>query len=277
MIHILTDSCSDLNQELIEKYQVHIIPLLVSVNDASYHDGQDITIQELFKYVENTGQLPKTSAPPVVDFIKMYQKLPGDIFYTGIGSKFSATYQNAILAAKTMPERKICILDSANLSTGISLLLLKAADQINQGISLDEVEHRFQFDVPKVRTAFMIDTLDYLYMGGRCSAMQNVIGSILKIRPLIEVKDGAMGVREKARGSRKKVLNDLLLDFQKHVSEIDPRRVFITHSGCAEDAQYLSEEINKSLAIKELNITVAGATIASHCGPNTIGVLYLLK
>jgi DegV family protein with EDD domain len=184
----------------------------------------------------------------------------------------------AIESVNTFVKKDIRLVDSKNLSSGIGLLVLKAAELRDQGLSLDEIEKEIRNTVPKVRTAFVIDTLEYLYKGGRCSAMENVMGSLLHIRPIINVRaDGTLGVKEKISGSRKKALNALLADFERNKANIDMHRVFITHSGCEEDAEMLQKSLLDMAPIEEICITVAGATIASHCGPATIGILYLLK
>lgn len=278
MVQILTDSCSDLSQELIQRFNIAVIPLSVFISGKTYLDGVDITIEELFDLVKQSGQLPKTSAPSVANFIDFFSQFEEEMIYISIGAKLSATYQSAMLAAESLPDRKIFIIDSANLSTGIGLLVCKAAELREQGLSVNDVVHQIVETVGKVRTSFVVDTLDYLYMGGRCSALQNIVGSLLKIRPVIEVRqDGTLGVKEKLRGTRKRALEALLEDFKNNLPEIDLRRVFITHSGCEADAMYLKNELNQLAEIEEICITRAGATIASHCGPNTIGILYLTR
>ena len=278
MIKIYTDSCSDIGQEEIQKENIKIIPLQVFINERTYRDGVDIQTYELFEYVEKNGVLPKTSAPSVGDFTRAFSQEKEDGIFIGIGSKLSATVQNAKIAADLIKEKVIRIVDSQNLSSGIGLLVLKAADLRAQGKTLEEIESEINKAVKKIHTSFVIDTLDYLYKGGRCSAMANIVGSILKIRPVIEVsQDGTLGVREKTRGTRSKALGVLIKDFQDNLPNIDLNRVFITHTGCEEDAAFLAVELKKLADIKELLITVAGATIGSHCGPDTIGVLYLLR
>lgn len=278
MINILTDSCSDLTPDLKKQHNIYSIPLSVYVNDRVYKDGVDITPPELFQFVEESGRLPKTSAPSLAEFTQLYQSAPGELIFIGISSKLSATVQHATAAAQSLPDRSIRVVDSLNLSTGIGLLVLKAADLRSQGMSSEEIAKTLGCAVEKVRTSFVIDTLEYLYLGGRCSAMQNIFGSLLKIRPVIEVrKDGTLGVKEKIRGSRKHTLNTILEDFRNNLERIDLQRVFITHTGCKEDAQYLRSELSTMAPIQEILITTAGATIASHCGPNTIGVLYSLQ
>ena len=276
MTTILTDSCADLNQDLISRFAIHTISLTVFINEKIYHDGIDLSLPELYHQVEASGELPKTSAPSVAEFQTFFQAYPGDLIYTGISSKLSATYQNAFLAAENLPDRHIHVIDSKNLSTGIGLLVLKAADLRDQGVPADEIEKEILALLPKVHTSFMVDTLEYLYKGGRCTAVENIVGSLLKIRPVLEVKaDGSLGIKEKTRGTRKKALIYLLDDFKAHLPNIDLQRVFVTHSGCDEDGEFLASELSKIAPIQEIYVTTAGCTISSHCGPGTIGILYL--
>lgn len=276
MIEIITDSTCDLSPELIERFQIKRLPLTVFVEDHEIKDG-DLTLRELFDAVDRTGVLPKTSAVPVVDFSEAY-KSPNDIICINISSQLSATYQNSVLAAAEVKNRRIANIDSLNLSTGIGLLVVKAAELRDQGRSFDEIVTEIRATVPKIHTSFTIDTLDYLYKGGRCSALANVFGSLLHIRPVIEVrKDGTMGVKEKIGGARKRALLSMVDEFKSLLPTIDLHRVFITHTGCDADAVFLEAELRKLANLNEVDITYAGATIASHCGPNTIGILYILK
>lgn len=277
MVKIIADSCCDLSPELINKFDIEIIPLNVLVNGQNYLDGLELSPEQLFEAVKASGELPKTSAPSVAAFTQVFEKYP-EFIYISISSKLSASYQSAAIALESLSGVKGRLIDSLNLSTGIGLLVLRAAELAQSGKSLDEITTTLEALIPGVNSSFVIDTLDYLYMGGRCSSMEHVIGSILKIRPVIEVRmDGTLGVREKVSGSRKKGLNALLDNFAKHKDAIDPSRIFITHTVCPEDALYLRSEIEKILPIKEICTTDAGATIASHCGPNTIGILFLTK
>ncbi len=275
MIHILTDSTCDLGQALLRQYGIEFIPLTVILGEVTFRDQVDITLPELFAQIERTGQLSKTSAPSVAEFSAFFHR-EGEIIYLGLSSALSATVQNARLAAENQPG--ITVIDSLNLSSGIGLLALRAADLRKAGCSAVEITADIQNTIPKVNTSFVIDTLEYLYKGGRCSAMQNIFGSLLKIRPVIEVRpDGTLGVKDKIRGSRGKALNSLLEDFRTHAADADLRRVFITHTGCDADAEYLHAELGKIAPIEQIHITSAGCVIASHCGPNTIGILYLTR
>ncbi|MHC1741099.1 MAG: DegV family protein [Anaerolineaceae bacterium] len=273
-MEIFADSCCDLTAEQINKYQIHVIPLGVFVNEKSYLDGVDISTPELFDLVAKTGKLPKTSAPSIESFVNAFKK-SSEAIYISISSKLSASNQNGLIAAQSVPG-DIRVIDSLNLSTGIGLLVLKAAELRDQGKSLSEIENLLINMTTKVNTSFVIDTLDYLYMGGRCTAMEHIVGSLLKIRPVIEVHhDGTLGVKEKVSGSRKKALDSMLVDFKKKLSDIDLTRVFITHATADGDAEYLHIELMKIAPINEICISKANATIASHCGPHCIGILFM--
>lgn len=276
MLNIATDSCADLSQQLIDAHQLRSIPLHVLVAGKDHHDN-DLTLGQLFSNVEQTGELPKTAAPSIKEFTAFFSS-SDPIVYIGISSKLSATMTNAHLAADLMEKKDLHLVDSLNLSTGIGLLALKAADLRDSGLSAKEIVTEIEATRPKIRTAFVIDTMDYLYKGGRCTGLQAFVGSMLKIRPVIHVReDGTLGVLDKIRGSRKKALDRLLAGFKKDLPDIDLTRVFVTHTGCEEDAAYLVKGLNALVEIENIHTTLAGATIASHCGPNTIGILYIKK
>jgi DegV family protein with EDD domain len=278
VVHVLTDSCADLSPELIQRFSIGVIPLTVYINEKTYFDGNDISSEKLYEEVEKSGQLPKTAAPSVAEFIEFFKQHPGDIIFISIGAKLSATNQNATIAAQSLPDQHIRIVDSANLSTGIGLLVLAAAEMRDKGASLEEIYTYTLSLVPRVNTSFVIDTLDYLYKGGRCSAMESIMGSLLSIHPIIEVRhDGTLGVRQKVRGSGTKGMDALLDTFKTNIDKIDLHRVFVTHSGGDIDPNYIKEKLEKVANIDEICITNAGATVSSHCGPKTIGILYIMK
>jgi fatty acid kinase fatty acid binding subunit len=277
MIRIIADSTSDLGSDLIRSHQIEIVPLTVILKEKQFKDGQDIQTPQLFDYVKQYGELPKTSAVSVAEFVQAY-KGSDEIIYIGISSQLSASFHNAELAVREMEATNIHLVDSLNLSTGIGLLVLKAAELRDAGKSATEITQVVQSLVPSVRSSFVVDTLEYLYLGGRCSAITNLAGSVLQIRPVIEVRpDGTLGVKEKVRGSRARALQSLVEGYKRDLQRIDPHRVFITHTGCPQDAAWLEGELRKLSQPEEICITTAGAVIASHCGPNTIGILYLQK
>ncbi len=277
MIQVFTDSTADLGNSLAEKYNIHVIPLSVYIHGKTYQDGIDLTPYQLYDLVNQYGELPKTSALMMPDFLKAFTD-PGEKIYIGLSSALSATIQNAMVYAKNLDLDTIRVVDSLNVSSGIGLLVLLAASMRDQGCSLDEIENAVLAARPRVKTSFMVDTLEYIYKGGRCTAIQSIVGSLLRIRPLLEVNhQGSLSIRAKLHGSRKKGLDTLLENFRKDLPNIDLSRIFITHSGCDADARYLSEEILRSASPGEVFITTAGIVISSHCGPNTIGIIYMLK
>lgn len=277
MVNILTDSTADLSEELVKRYNIHVLPLTVIIANKDYKDGVEITTQDLFNLVNQTGTLPKTAAPSIIDFEEYFNKLQETI-YIGISSKLSACFANSVIASQEVDNPGLHLIDTLNLSTGVGMLAVRAAELSASGCTTEEVVAQINNLIPKVRTSFVIDKFDYLYMGGRCTAMQSIVGSLLKIHPVIEVKaDGTLGVKAKIRGSRKKALDAMFLDFQENIADIDLQRIFITHTLCFEDAAYLEAQIRSVCSPQEICITVAGSVVASHCGPNTIGILYLLK
>ena len=277
MINIITDSTADLGQSLAKEFGICIVPLSVHINGSCFLDGINLTSPQLFELVQHGGKLPTTAAPSIGEFKRAFSNAEENI-YIGISSRLSASCQNAMLAAREFPANQVKVIDSLNLSAGIALLVLKAAELCKQGYSCSQIEQLILAAVPKVRCSFFVETMDYLYKGGRCNAVQSIMGSMLKIRPVIEVKpDGTMGVKEKTRGTRKKALKAMLDSFEADLSGLDLRRVFITHAACLEDANYLAEEVNRRAAPQETLITEAGSVISSHCGPQTIGIMYMLK
>lgn len=276
-IEIFADSCCDLSPEQIKQFNIHIIPLGVFIAEKSYMDSVDITTPQIFNIVKETGNLPKTSAPSLAMFVNAFKPYQEGI-YISISSKLSASFQNGLMAARSLAPADIRVIDSLNLSTGIGLLVLKAAELRDAGKNLSEIESEINNMTSKVNTSFVIDTLDYLYLGGRCTSMEHVMGSLLKIHPVIEVHhDGTLGIKGKVGGSRKKALEALLLDFKKKLPDIDLHRVFVTHAFCLEDANYLRDELLKLAPIEEVCLSTSNATISSHCGPNCIGILFITK
>lgn len=278
-VKIFSDSTCDLTPDLIEKHQIGIVPLYVLFNDEAFRDGIDITTPDLYRKVEETGNLPKTAAPSPGDFIlafKPHIDAGEDIIYIGISTDFSATVNNACLAAQEFPQGRIEIVDSRNLSTGIGLLVMRAVDFAQEGKDIQTIAQEIRDLVPLVETEFIIDTLEYLHKGGRCTGLTRLVGSMLKIRPSIKVVDGKMIPAEKFRGTRAKALQGLLDNALAHKDNLSPQRIFITHS-ISDDGPFLREELQKHTDAQEIIITQAGCVISSHCGRNTIGILFVKK
>lgn len=275
-IKIFADSTSDLNPDWIKTHDIGIIPLYVVFGDESLKDGVEITPELLYERVSKDGRLPKTAAPSPADFMTAFQPYidqGDDILYISLSSELSSTYQNALLASSEFPEGRISVVDSLNLSSGIGLLVMKAVHAAQKGQSLKEITHLVEGVKPNVRTEFVIDTLEYLHKGGRCSGMQNLIGSLLKIRPVIRVTDGKMSPAYKVRGKREKALDQMLQNTLSEKHQIDTDLIIVVHTMAEEDALELQKSLQEQTGGR-VELTTAGCVICSHCGPKTIGIIY---
>lgn len=281
-VKIFTDSTASLSEDLINAYNISIVPLYVIFDDASYKDGIEINEKKLYELVEKKKKLPKTAAASPTDYTNAFKPWVDkgyDIIYIGISSYFSSTVQNARIASKDFPQGRIYVIDSLNLSSGIGLLVLMASELAMKGVDdAKSIYEKVSATVPLVRSSFIIDTLKFLYMGGRCSSLARWMSSIFSIHPRIIVSEGKMTVGEKFNGKRTAVLNGLLETALIKKDRIDPHRIFITHSfSSKEDIEYIKDGLQKAISPDEILVTDAGCVIASHCGKKTIGILYIEK
>ena len=278
-IGIITDTASDLSKEMYQENDVECIPFFVEVNGKSYQSGKDITVDELFEVAKKEKKLPRTSQITPVNFMEYFKKgleKYEQLIYIGIGSGFSGTFNNAYLASQEF-DGKVKVIDSENLSSGEGLLVLKACKLRNEGKSVDEIVAEVKRCVPLVRTSFAVDTLEYLHLGGRCSGTTKLFGTLLKIKPIIKVVDGKMMVAKKPIGSYKKALDIMLENFVNDLENIDLDNVLVTHCKADKDAKYLIEELKKFVPVECIHETYAESIVSTHCGPRTIGILYILK
>ncbi|MEI3129315.1 MAG: DegV family protein [Oscillospiraceae bacterium] len=262
------------------KYDISAIPLGVTLGDDFHHDGVDVTAQEIFSFVDKTGVLPKTSAISMgeyTDFFKPYLDAGYAIIHINISSDFSICYQNACLAARELGN--VYPVDSRNLSTGSGHLALCAAEMAQQGMDAEAIAARATKLQSRVNTSrFVLQTLEYLKKGGRCSSVVALGANLLSLRPEIEVTGGKMQVGKKYRGKMEKSILDYVRGRLQGREDIETKRIFITHS-------YVPQEIvDKVVALiqelqpfTEILETKAGCTVSSHCGPNCLGVLFLRK
>ncbi|MBR1640955.1 MAG: DegV family protein [Butyrivibrio sp.] len=278
MVRILSDSTCDLSKELTQRYNVTIIPLYVRLGDKEYLDGVNITPEELYEWSDAHGETPKTAAPGIDDITKLFEKDSADeyIIFT-ISSSMSASFNNARLAAEAAEMNdRVHIIDSANLSTGIGLLVIKAAEMAKEGKEASEIVSEIERLKKNVRASFVIDTLEYLYRGGRCSGLAALLGTALKLHPRIEVADGAMHPEKKYRGKSQKYVMDYVKDMEEDLKKAEKDRVFITHSGCdAEIVDGVRKYLQSLDRFDEILETRAGSVVSSHCGPGTLGVLFI--
>lgn len=275
------DSSCDLPDHIIKKMDIDVLPLYIVFGNDTYKDDEEISTKELFDLVEENKQLPKTAAVTLgqyIDHFKKYLDQGYEVIYFSISSKFSSCYQNAVVAASELGTDKVYVVDSANLSSGIGLSVCVAHDLIQEGKEPEEIVKIVESVKQRVKTSFIIDTLDYLHKGGRCSAMQSVVSSMLNIRPIIKVVDGMMIVGFKVRGKKKKGIDMMIEEILEDKDRLDYKRVFITHTiGSEEEEKYIREILEKELYDVEIIQADAGAVISSHCGKKTIGILYIVK
>lgn len=276
-INIVTDSTCDLSPELIAEHNITVLPLYVNFGEQSFRDGIDITTEEMYEKVKEHNQLPKTSALAPGVFHEVFSSFPKDedVIYMGLGSGFSVNFQTAALVSEEF--ENVYAVDSKNLSSGIGLLLLKMCKFRAEGQPTVQIIKNINRLIPLVRTQFAINTLEYLHMGGRCSGTSRIFGTLLKIKPIIRVVDNRMDVAKKPRGKFSKALNELLEYIEDDQDRLDKDCVMITHSLADEDAVYLREELNKRIEGLHIVETRASGVISTHCGPRTIGILYIVN
>lgn len=280
-IKIITDSTCDLEPQTVKEIDVEVIPLNVIFGEQIFKDGIEMNQTILYRMVDETKKLPKTSAVAPGQFIEVFKKYIDDgyqVLYTGIGSGFSGTFQSASIATAEFPKDKVRLVDSQNLSTGTGLLVLKATKLVKEGKSLEEIVATLEVLVPKVRAQFMVLNLEFLYKGGRCSAAKYYFGTLLRAHPIIAVRNGKMDVFDTPKGKQIKALNRQLDMFKEDLQEgIDEDWVLITSSDAEEAEKYYIEELSKLIKPESIMVSKAGAVISSHCGRGTIGILYIKK
>lgn len=279
-IIITADSTADLSPELYAQYGVRVAPLYATLDDTSYRDGVDIGPDDIYAFYAQNKRLPKTAAasmPDYEDFFKeILEKEDAEIIHFNISSSMSVSHNNARMAAEEL--EGVYVIDSQNLSTGTGLLVLKACDLAKQGLSAPEIVEQIEGLRPFVDASFVVDTLEFLHKGGRCTALAALGANLLKLKPCIEVKGGVMGVGKKYRGRMIDVLQEYAAARLSDITDVQFDRVFITHSGCDQKIIDAVAEKVKSLApFKEVLVTRAGCTISTHCGPGTLGVLFVRK
>ena len=280
-IQIVADSTCDLPEELKKQYNIVTIPLCIVMEEQTYYDGEDITPDQIYQWSDTNKLTPKTAALPydkALGILEPYMKNGDDILFFGISEQMSTTCNIMRLLAGDHNYDRLFVIDSMNLSTGIALQILYAAELIKEGLSAEEIIERVENRRSKVRASFVVETLTYLARGGRCKPVTALLGNTLRLKPQIVVERGSMGVSRKYRGKQSSVIMKYAKDLEEALLHADPSTVFITHSGCEND---LIEDVKKELEelnyFENIHITRAGSVISSHCGPGTLGVLYVAK
>ncbi len=279
-VKIISDSTCDLSKELLEKYEISIVPLYVVLNDETKRDGLEVTPEDIYSYVDKNGKLPSTSAASIGDYLdvfKYWREQGYEIVHFDISSDFSSTHHNACMAAEEVGG--VYVVDSRNLSTGQGLAVLHGAEMAQSGKSAKEIYEECTALTSKIEASFVVDSIDYLYKGGRCSALAAFGANLLKLKPCIEVKDGKMNPGKKYRGNISRVMLNYVEERLRGRDDIDKSRIFITHTKCSEeDVEAVRHKILEICPdFKEILETTAGCTVTTHCGPNTLGILFIRK
>lgn len=280
MVKIIADSTCDLSEDLLRKYDISVLPLHILLGEEEYEDGTEITPDEIYKWSDEHRTTPKTSAISIdkaTGLFRTYLDQGKEIVCFSISETMSTTANVMRLAVDMLDaSSKISVVDSANLSTGIGLLVIEAAIMAAKGYSAEEIVREVEKMKPKVRSSFVVDTLTYLYRGGRCSAVAALAGGALKMHPKIEVSEGKMDAGKKYRGKMDRVIMHYVSDMETELKSARKERAFITHSGC--DQELISQVygyLSGFGVFEEILVTRAGGVISSHCGPGTLGVLYM--
>lgn len=280
MVKIIADSTCDLSQDLLTKYDISILPLHVLLGEEEYLDGRTITPDQIYSWSDAHKTTPKTSAPSLVEameLMKPYVEEKREIVCFSISDEMSTSGNVMRLAAEELDAAQlVTVINSANLSTGIGLLVIEAAIMAGNGATGKEIAERMEELKPLVRASFVVDTLTYLHRGGRCSGVAALAGSALKLHPKIIVENGRMTPQKKYRGKIERVILDYVRDLEQDLKSAKKERVFITHSGCDKEVVEAVRSYLEGLQVfEEILETRAGGVISSHCGPGTLGVLFI--
>lgn len=279
-VTIIADTTCDLSYELKERYQIKTFPLHIHLGDKEYSDGIDISPDDIYRWSDENKATPKTSAvspAEASDVLEEALKEAESVICFCISDQMSSTGNVLRLAAQELEvEERVYVIDSKSLSTGIGLQIIEAAVLAEQGMAAKDIVGYIEQIKPRVRASFVVDTLTYLHRGGRCSGLAALAGGALKLHPLISVVDGKMQPGKKYRGKMNRVIIDYVKDMEEDLKRAKADRVFITHSGCEEEViDAVKAELTSLGHFKEILITRAGSVITSHCGPGTLGVLFI--
>ncbi len=276
-IKITATSTCDLPPELLERYQITMVPLYVSFGGNTYKDGLEAVPEDIFRHVEGGGQLPSTSAVNIADYQELFGALSpsyDQVIHITIGSEFSCCYQNALVAAQDYDN--VHLVDSRNLTVGQGFLALAAAQAAERGDDIQSILAMLEDMIDRVDTTFVVDKLDYLAKGGRCSSVVALGANLLRLKPCIVLADGRMTVGKKYRGAFEKVLTDYVQD-QLAGKNVDLDRIFVVHTRCDPSIPQDVCDMVRQFGFREVTTAVAGCTISCHCGPNTLGIIFLRK
>ncbi|NLB49080.1 MAG: DegV family protein [Erysipelotrichia bacterium] len=277
-IALSVETTADLPKELLTKYDLFLVPFTVMLGEQAYFDGE-ITAADIFAFVDKTKILPTTAAVNVYTYKEHFNKILAKgydaIIHFTIGTGFSASYSNAIVATEDL--KNVHIIDSMNLSTGIALLAIYARELVDKGLDLETIISKVKARIPYVRTSFVVHTLDYLHKGGRCSGLERVGAALLRLKPQIIVLENKMVPAKKYFGRRVQVIEQYSKDVMEEMVDPDLKYAFVTHTMANPEMIKAAKSALVKRGFKNIYETQAGATITSHCGPLALGVLFIDK
>lgn len=278
-IKITSDSTCDLSPALLTQYEIDLVPLAVAMGGQDYHDGVDIAPADIYAHVAQGGDLPVTAAVNAAHYEEVFARYATDydaVIHVNISADFSSCHQNAALAAQQFSN--VYVVDSRNLSTGHGLVVLAAAELAAAGMDAAEIAEKLREMTSRVEASFILDQLQYLKKGGRCSSVAALGANLLKLKPCIQVREGKMTVGKKYRGAFDQCLERYIEDQLAGREDLDLGRIFVTHSGVEDHTLKTAlTTVRRLQPFREVTVTTAGCTISSHCGPGTIGVLFVRK
>lgn len=274
---ITSDSTCDLSQELLDRYDIPVIPLTITLGEDTFLDGSSFTPLDMYARYKQDGTLPKTSAPSVqefLDFFSQFTEKGCEVVHLDISSELSNTYNAACMAAEELGH--VHVVDSRMLSTGVGLLAIEGAECRDRGMGAQEIAEHLRDLTGKVQTSFVLDTLQFMWKGGRCSAVSALGANLLSLKPGLEMKDGKLGVYKKYRGNIKNVYKQYVKE-RLQGRRVRPGHVFITESGEVDDAvlEEICALVRETIPVQEIHHTMAGCTVSTHCGPKTLGILFI--
>ena len=276
-VMITADSTCDLSPELLERFNIKTIPLTIQLRDESFFDGEGFTPEVMYERYRKDGTLPKTAAAgyqQFIDFFSQFTNAGYQVVHLEISSELSCSFSNACLAAQDLGD--VFPVDTQMLSSGVALLAIEGAECRDKGMVAQEIAEHLRSLTGKVDTSFVLDTLEYMWKGGRCSAVTSLGANLLKLKPALEMKDGKLGVYKKYRGAIETVYKQYVKE-RLAGKQVRPGHVFITNSGeiAPEIIQQLDELVRELIPVQEIHHSIAGCTISSHCGPKTLGILFI--
>lgn len=279
-IGISADSSCDLSAELAEQYGIAVIPQAIIMDGKTYRDGIELKPADIFRHVSEGGEICSTTAINTAEYCGVFSELRkecGALIHFTIGSGLSSCYQNAVLAANEVPG--VTVVDSMNLTTGIGYLAVAAAKMAAAGMELEEITAKLEELKAHMDVSFVIDKLDYLKKGGRCSAVTAFGANLLNIKPSICMKNGTLAVEKKYRGAFRQCVRRYIEERLDAVKDrCVPDIIFLTHAACSEVVLEEAADLIRSRGIfSEILVTEAGCTVSSHCGPNTLGIIFAVK